>query len=197
MIHSAPFQAEGPATLRARAIAALVPRIETARLVLRAPRLDDYPAYEAVFTTDRARFIGGPFTPEQAFADFCQGVAGWLLRGSGMWTLALPGAEDRPIGWIYLWQEHGDPEPELGWVLTAAAEGRGYAAEGARAVLPLALAQFGAGGFVSYIDAGNDRSARLALALGAQRDPAAEADLAASGETGLHVYRHGASAGAK
>jgi RimJ/RimL family protein N-acetyltransferase len=109
-----------------------------------------------------------------------------------MWTLTLRG-DEAAQGWIYLWQEFGDPEPELGWVLTEAAEGRGLALEGARAVLPQARALFGPGGFVSYIDAGNDRSARLARALGALRDPAAEAEMARRGEVDLHVYRHTAS----
>jgi RimJ/RimL family protein N-acetyltransferase len=179
----------GDDAARAAAVAAVVPVIETQRLRLRAPVLGDFPAYADVFSSERACHMGGPFTGQEAFADFCQGVAGWLLRGAGMWTLT-PTAADVPLGWLYLWQEWGDPEPELGWVLTEAAEGQGYAREAARAVLPRALSLYGAGGFVSYIDAANDRSARIALALGARRDPAAEAHVAAMGETDLHVWRH-------
>lgn len=179
----------GAAAGIAAAVAAMVPEITTPRLRLRAPKLADYAAYEAVFVSDRARYIGGPFTAEAAFGDFCQGVAGWMLRGAGMWTMTLA-HDDAPLGWIYLWTEFGDAEPELGWVLVPGAEGRGYAAEGARAVLPHALHLYGAGGFVSYIDAENDRSARLARALGAVRDAVAEAAVAAKGEVGLHVYRH-------
>jgi RimJ/RimL family protein N-acetyltransferase len=179
----------GPAAAIAAAVAATVPVIETARLRLRAPHISDYPAYQAVFTSDRAQYLGGSFTEEEAFADFCQGIAGWMLRGAGMWTLTLLG-EDLPLGWIYLWQEKGDPEPEIGWILTADAEGHGYASEAARAVLPHAVALFGVGGFVSYIDAQNAASARLALRLGAMRDAAAEKIVAELGETGLHVYRH-------
>lgn len=177
---------EGNAARIAAAVAALVPRIQTPRLTLRAPTLTDFPAYQAVFESERASQMGGPFTPEQAFTDFCQGVAGWVLRGAGMWTVTLQ-SDDYPLGWIYLWQELGDPETELGWVLTPEAEGKGYAFEAARAVLPHALSLFGAGGFVSYIDAANDRSLRLALALGATRDRAAEAALS---EPDLHIYRH-------
>lgn len=182
----------GAAAKLADAFALSVPEIRTTRLVLRAPAIKDFPAYRSVFVSERSRYMGGPFSAEDAFADFCQGVAGWMLRGAGMWTLT--GLEDdAPLGWIFLWQEMGDPEPELGWVLTEAAEGHGYAAEAARAVLPHALALYGAGGFVSYIDAANDRSARLALALGAARDPKAEADVAKAGEIDLHVYRHWAA----
>ena len=109
-----------------------------------------------------------------------------MLRGAGMWTLTRAG-DNAPVGWIYLWQETGDPEPEIGWVLTAAAEGHGYAQEAALAVLPHAVALFGAGGFVSYIDAGNTASARLALRLGAVRDQVAEA---AYRKADLQIYRH-------
>jgi RimJ/RimL family protein N-acetyltransferase len=170
----------------AQAIARIVPVIKTDRLILRAPVLADYPAYEAVFTGDRARHMGGPFTAEEAFDDFARGVSGWMLRGTGMWTVTLKGS-DQALGWIYLWREFGDPEDEIGWVLTEGSEGRGYAHEAARAVLPHAVALYGRGGFVSYIDAGNAQSARLAQRLGAARDHAAEA---AMGDATMHIYRH-------
>lgn len=177
---------QGAAGKIAAGFAALVPVLRTDRLRLRAPVLTDYAAYQTVFTSERARYLGGPFSAEQAYADFCEGVAGWMLRGAGIWTVTLH-SDDAPLGWIFLWQEMGDPEPELGWVLTEAAEGHGYAAEAARAALPHATALFGKDGFVSYIDAENIRSARLALALGARRDLAAEA---AYGDETLHIYRH-------
>ena len=176
----------GQAAVLADALGALVPVIETTRLRLRAPTLAGYPAYEAVFMSQRSVHIGGPFSIEDAFKDFCQAVAGWMLRGAGAWTITVPG-DEAALGWIYLWQEFGDPEPELGWVLTEAAEGHGYAVEAARAVLPSALTLCGSGGVVSYIDAANHRSARIALALGAVRDPEAEA---AMGDADLHIYRH-------
>ena len=183
----------GPAAAIAQAGVAAVPVLTTVRLRLRGPVLQDYPAYETVFTSARSVHIGGPFTPEGSFADFCQGVAGWALRGAGMWTLTSL-QDDAPLGWVYLWQEMGDPEPELGWVLTQAAEGKGFAAEAARAVLPHALTLYGPLGFVSYIDAANHRSARLALALGACRDAVAEAALA---DPDLHIYRHTGTGGIK
>lgn len=170
----------------ADAIRALVPVIETARLCLRAPSLADYPAYEAVFTSDRAVHVGGPFDAEASFNDFAQAVAGWMLLGSGAWTITEKGS-DVALGWIYLWQEFGDPEPEFGWILTAEAEGRGIATEAARAVLPRAMALFGPGGVVSYIDPPNLASIRIAEKLGAQRDPVAEAALS---DWGMLVYRH-------
>jgi RimJ/RimL family protein N-acetyltransferase len=177
---------QGPSAALAHAFAAAVPVITTDRLSLRAPGLHDYPAYEAVFTSHRAQYMGGPFDADEAFADFCQGVAGWMLRGAGMWTVTLAG-DDAALGWVFLWQEMGDPEPEMGWVLTEAAEGQGYATEAARAVMPHAIRLFGKGGFVSYIDAGNPASVAVAIRLGARRDERAEAAMA---DPDLVIYRH-------
>jgi RimJ/RimL family protein N-acetyltransferase len=103
-----------------------------------------------------------------------------------MWTVTLRD-DDAPLGWVYLWRESGDPEDEIGWVMTEEGEGKGYAQEAALAILPHAVALYGKGGFVSYIDEGNTASARLANRLGAMRDASAEA---AIGEPSLHVYRH-------
>ena len=36
------------------------PRLQTQRLILRAPNLSDFEAYAAFYATDRARFVGGP-----------------------------------------------------------------------------------------------------------------------------------------
>ena len=175
----------GPEALR-DAICAAVPVFTTGRLHLRAPVLADWPAYLEVFTSDRAAHIDGPYDEAGAWADFCEGIAGWLLRGAGMWTITVKG-DDAALGWLYLWQQKDDPEPEIGWVLTEAAEGQGYASEAARAVLPHAVAVFGAGRFVSYIAEANHASARLASRLGATRDAVAEA---AYGDPTLHIYRH-------
>lgn len=176
----------GPAADLRAAFCAVVPVLTSERLILRAPALADWPAYREVFTSDRAVHLEGPFSDEGAWADFCEGIAGWMLRGAGMWTITLKGA-DEALGWLYLWQEMGDLEPEMGWILTAEAEGKGYAFEAARAAMPHALRLYGKGGFVSYIASGNGPSSRLAVKLGAARDVAAET---ASGEADLHIYRH-------
>lgn len=180
-----------PAMTLAQGMAQAAPVFATERLRLRLPVLADYPAYEAVLTSDRARYVDGPYSPAGAWADFAEGVAGWLLRGAGVWTVT-PLVQDIPLGWIYLWQQRGRPEPELGFIFTAAAEGQGYAHEAASAVLPHAVRLFGAGGFVSYIHRDNAPSARLATRLGAVRDPQAEA---AYGQPLLHIYRHATTLG--
>ena len=180
-----------PAMALAHAMGQAAPQFATERLRLRLPVLADYPAYEAVLTSDRARYVDGPYSPAGAWADFAEGVAGWLLRGAGMWTVTTRDSH-AALGWIYLWQQRGRPEPELGFIFTEAGEGHGFAHEASLAVLPHATALFGAGGFVSYIHRDNAASARLATRLGAIRDAVAEA---AYGQPALHIYRHATTPG--
>jgi RimJ/RimL family protein N-acetyltransferase len=170
--------AAGPTAALAARIAALVPVIETERLTLRAPQIADFPIY-ARFMTD------GPDTGEAAWLDFCQLVASWPLRGFGPWTMDLK-ASGESVGAIVLNHEFGDDEVEIGWTVTRAAEGRGYATEGARAAREYILGQMGVPTLVSYIDPDNPRSIAIALRLGTARDAKAEARLG----NGCHVYRH-------
>ena len=150
-------------------VAAVLPRIETARLVLRAPRADDWPALEPIWTGDRAVHIGGPFTAEEGWLDFNQCVAGWVLRGYGALTIT-DRATGAVLGLLAMGPEWGDPEPELGWLVTAEAEGRGIATEAAAAGRDWLAARLGGRDFVSYVADGHAASARVAEKLGAHRD---------------------------
>lgn len=160
------------------ALAAAIPQIETARLILRAPRISDWSMLEPIWTTDRAAHIGGPFDPEDAWLDFNQIVAGWLLRGHGGLTVCDK-SDGTVLGLVVLGHEYGDPAPELGWLLTAAAEGKGYATEAAAALRDLGRSLYGEG-FVSYIAVENAASVRVAERLGAVRSGThpAEAEVA-------------------
>ncbi len=152
-------------------IAAAIPTLKTERLVLRAPQLADWPVLEPIWRTERGRYIGGPFGEEDAWLDFAQAVASWVLRGIGYWTVTAK-ADGAVLGLVGIGMEMSDPEPELGWLLTEAAEGRGIAFEAAAAVRDYA---FGAGltTCISFIDPANARSRALAERLGARREPAA------------------------
>ncbi len=47
-----------------------IPTLTTARIVLRAMRKDDWPSYKQLMSTERARFMGGPFSDVVAWACF-------------------------------------------------------------------------------------------------------------------------------
>lgn len=166
---------------------ALVPVLETDRLILRAPCVEDVPDWSAIFAPDDD-FLGTPMDAEEAFANFATYVGGWMLNGHGIWTMTLRGDGTR-IGFTMVGLEWGDAEPELGWMLLPAYRGHGYATEAADAARDHAFSLFGPGETVSYIDAGNIKSARVAQKLSANRDYAEEARL---GLQDVHVWRHGA-----
>ncbi len=164
------------------ALTAAIPQIETARLILRAPRMLDWAVLEPIWTTDRAIHIGGPMDPEEAWLDFIQCVAGWLLRGIGALTIT-----DKMTGEVFglgvLGHEYGDPEPELGWLLTEAAEGNGYATEAAAALRELGQQIYG-DALASYVAEGNTASVRVAEKLGGRKSGTHPLDA----EVGVYRY---------
>ena len=95
-----------------------------------------------------------------------------MLRGFGPFSVEERASGDY-LGEVGLFQPAHYPEPEIGWILTAGAEGRGFAEEAARAVRTWAYATLGLATIVSYITPGNWRSIRLAERLGAVADPVA------------------------
>ncbi len=180
----------GPAADFAARLRDMLPRIETARLVLRAPELGDFATYADVMCGPRAEYMEGPMSREDAYLDFTCTVAGWLLRGHGLWTIT---ARDggAVLGFVLVNMEPGDQEPELGFFLTEAAEGRGFASEAAVAARDHALNALALPRLVSYVAHDNTRSARLLERLGAFRDTVAEDGVAQA----CRVYRHAPAGG--
>jgi len=147
----------------------MIPSLTTERLTLRPPCLADVPPYTAIMQSARATHMGGPFSEEDTWLDFCAGVAGWHLRGYGMWSADLSETGEF-VGMIFLHRDFGDPENELGWILTEAAEGKGYAVEAALAAREYGYKTLGWETVVSYIDRENQRSIKVAERLDAVID---------------------------
>ena len=144
-----------------------IPVIETDRLRLRGPRAADFEPWAAFMATDRARFVGGPAGRATSWRGFCHLTGHWLHRGFSMFILADK-ATDAAMGMAGPWFPEGWPEPEIGWsIWDAAAEGRGLAQEAALAARRFAYDSLGWTTAISLIAEGNDRSAALALRLGA------------------------------
>ena len=179
---------QGAAAMAAQAIRDRIPRLETKRLILRAPETRDFPAWAEVFAGDTNGFIGGPLSPERAWDGFCNYVACWLLHGHGLWSVERR-EDQRLLGFVHLGLEWEDYEPELGWMFLPEARRQGYATEAAKAARDHALDLLGAGTFVSYVSPSNAPSSRLAARLGAARD--ADTEAAISDES--QVWRHGGS----
>ena len=163
----------------------MTPTLHTNRMTLRPYALADFPAYAAFLASPRARFMGGPLDAEGAWGYFTNDVAQWALAGIGGLMLEPKGGGG-PLGTVALC--HGlFPEPELGWFLFEDAERQGYAGEAAGAMLAWARETRAVASLVSYIDADNHASRRLAERLGARLDPGA----ATPGGSPTQVYRYG------
>ncbi len=166
------------------------PVLETERLILRAPRAEDWPAWAAFAADERSRFVGGPLEAEAAWRAFGHVIGMWVMRGFGTFVVE-PREGGAPLGMCGPWYPEGWPEPEIGWSLwSPGAEGKGHAFEAARASIAHAFGPLGWTTAVSYIDPDNARSIALAERLGARRDAAA----AHPGIGPCLVFRHPAPA---
>ena len=108
------------------------PRLETERLILRAPELRDAPAHAAFMASERSKFVGGPISAELAWRMLALEAGHWVLKGFGRWILEEKATGDA-VGIVGLWHPVGFPEDELGWDLFDGATGKGYATEAATA----------------------------------------------------------------
>jgi len=157
------------------------PTLQTERLTLRPHGPEDFPAYAALMTSERSRYMGGPYTRKAAWGVFCHDVACWSLFGHGALAVDFEGAL---IGQVGVSAGSLFPERELGWTVFAAHEGRGYMTEAAIALRKWTQANFD-GRLVSYIDPENARSIAVAERLGARLDPDAPVQ-----DPGDLVYLH-------
>ena len=161
------------------------PMLTTDRLILRTPDSRDEAAMLGFFTSDRARFYGGPYDLGGAWRYFAAQVGHWALRGFGMFAVTEKDS-GATLGLAGPWQPPTFPEPEMAWLLTEAQhEGRGHAAEAVAAALAHAFETHGWASLPSYIDHENASSRALARRLGARPDPAATAPIA-----NCETFRH-------
>jgi RimJ/RimL family protein N-acetyltransferase len=149
-----------------------VPRIETARLVLRGWRMDDFRAFAAVWADPVVTGqVGVEARAEPVSWAAFLGISGhWRLMGFGQWAVTArdTGAYLGQVGMFRAMRGYGaafDDWPEAGWVLARGAQGLGLGREAAAAAHDWFDGAVG-GPVVARIDGGNTRSLRLAAALG-------------------------------
>lgn len=145
-----------------------VPVLVTPRLTLRAFRPGDFEPFAALHASPHAALMWDLRTRDAAWERFLSLAGEWVVRGAGTWALADRWS-DVFLGHAGFLQPHDAPEPELGWALSADAQGRGLAEEGVRAARDWGRAH-GLARPVSHIDARNARSIRLAQRLGASEE---------------------------
>lgn len=142
------------------------PRIETERLILRPPRVEDFEGWcELMGDEEAARFIGGHQPRPLVWRTFLTQVGAWEVQGFGMFSV-IERASGRWLGRVGPWRPLGWPGPEVGWGLVRVAWGHGYAHEAAVASIDWAFATLGWDEVVHCIAPENTASIRLAERLG-------------------------------
>lgn len=147
----------------------LIPTLETERLILRCPRIEDFEAYHAFRSSDRAAHVGGPCKRFQSFDKLGEIIGHWHLRGFGRWLVA-DRETDEPLGVVGLFHPDDWPEPEIAWSVFEAGEGRGVAYEAAVASRKYAYETLGWDRVISCVGPENLRSLALAQRMGATHE---------------------------
>lgn len=144
-----------------------IPTIETERLILRAHTLADVEPEVAFHATDRSQFVGGPKPPADVWRMVACFLGHWQLRGFGFFAIEMKDTGEY-AGRAGPWYPDGWPEPEIGWSLMNGFEGRGIAFEAAIAARDFAYTKLGWKTAISLMNPANERSAALAMRMGAE-----------------------------
>jgi RimJ/RimL family protein N-acetyltransferase len=145
-----------------------VPQIETERLILRIPRIEDFDRYaEMLADEEAARHIGGTMVRVAAWRRFLQMPGAWSVQGFAMFSV-IDKRDGRWLGQCGPWQPEGWPGTEVGWSFHPDAWGRGYATEAAVAAMDWAFEQLSWITIIHGIDPGNSASQNLARRLGSR-----------------------------
>jgi RimJ/RimL family protein N-acetyltransferase len=140
--------------------------LDTPRLLLRPPRLEDFDAWAALLEDSEAsHFIGGPQPRPLAWRGLMVMAGAWHLQGYAMFSV-IEKATGRWIGRLGPWYPEGWPGTEVGWGLVRDCWGRGYATEGATAAMDWAFQQLGWTEVIHSIAPDNLASQAVARKLG-------------------------------
>ncbi|MBX7165012.1 MAG: GNAT family N-acetyltransferase [Pirellulales bacterium] len=150
----------------------MIPRLETARLVMREFVEADLDGYAGILADEEAmRYIGDGTTADRndAWRSMAMVLGHWQLRGFGLWAVERKDT-GRFIGRIGLHRPEGWPGLEAGWIVAREHWGQGFAPEAARAAVQWGFEVLGAPRLISLIRPANHASIRVAEKLGMQFD---------------------------
>jgi RimJ/RimL family protein N-acetyltransferase len=149
------------------------PTLETERLILRSSRISDLdPVWKMWCEPQVYKFIAGkPSTVEDSWRGILRDIGQWQLLGFGLWVL-----EEKSTGLLvgeagYLDCKRDvtpsmNDTPEMGWVLSSAYHGKGFATEALRKIAEWGDRNLTQDVTACIIDPGNTASLRVAKKLG-------------------------------
>ena len=141
-------------------------RLETPRLILRPPRMEDFDAWAAFLEDEVAtKFIGGQQPRPTAWRTFMCMCGAWNMTGVAMFSV-IEKASGKWVGRLGPWHPEGWPQPEVGWGIAREHWGKGYASEGAAAAMDYAFDVLGWTEVIHCIDEKNLASQGVAKRLG-------------------------------
>ena len=142
-------------------------QLETERLILRVPRIEDFDRYAEMLADESARFIGGPSVRGDAWRRFLQMPGAWALQGFAMFSV-IEKASGRWLGQAGPWYPEGWPGTEVGYSFHPDARGKGYCTEACVASMDFAFDSLGWADVVHTILPDNAPSQAVAKRLGSR-----------------------------
>ena len=143
-------------------------RLETPRLILRPPRLEDLDAWAEMMADEpSARFIGGTAPREVCWRQVMTMIGARQAMGFAMFSV-IEKSSGRWLGRVGPWQPEGWPGTEVGWSIVRDAWGKGYAGEAAIISTNWAFDTLGWTDVIHSISPGNTASQRVAQKLGSK-----------------------------
>jgi RimJ/RimL family protein N-acetyltransferase len=150
-----------------------IPILETARLRLRAHRIEDFPECARMWSDmNVTRHIRStPFSAEESWSRVLRYIGHWALLGFGYWAI-----EQKETGTFLGEVGFADYKrdikpslegmPEVGWVLASNAHGKGFASEAVTAAIAWGDSHFGTKPTACIIAPENGASVRIAVKCG-------------------------------
>ena len=150
-----------------------VPTLETGRLQLRVPRIEDFERFAELYMhPTAARHIGGPMLRHDVWRKFLHMPGAWVLQGFAMFSV-VEKASGLWLGLAGPWQPDGWPGTEVGYAFHPDAWGKGYATEACGAAMDWAFDTLGWDEVIHSISTANTASQAVARRLGSvNRGPA-------------------------
>jgi RimJ/RimL family protein N-acetyltransferase len=157
-----------------------IPRLETARLLLREWRDADREPFAAMNADPRVmEHFPNRLTTLESDALIDRMIERWMGDGFGLWAVERQG-DGRFLGFTGFaaptFEAHFTPAVEIGWRFAVEAWGHGYATEAARAALRFGFEDLDLAEIVSFTVPANVRSRAVMERIGMTRDPADDFD---------------------